>query len=394
MQLVFEVCDAASGDSSARKVFDDAGGVIGRGVGCDWNLADPSRLLSSHHGLVSYRDGQYFLTDISSNGIGLRGSSERLRKGLARLISDGDVYQLGPVDIRARLAERPSPIAAQSFAGSETIPHDAFVGLDPLQAMPSDDLSHPPSEDSHGLPDNAALSARALSSGDLARDHLIAPRWADVQEKAPDVEPLSAPAPVPAVFWTQFGEALGLRMEGLDSRTREALAIKVAGLFRQTVEGIQQSLRTRDELNSELHLDLTTSPFKRQNPLKDCVDPQAAMSALLGMEDQGQLCTEWAVAQACRELQIHQLALLVACRATVRSAVAAFAPVHLLTCFERERSPSRFTTAGAHWRAYQRHYQRLNDTPGLEERLLREDFSKAYDEQVRLVSTLHTAYPG
>lgn len=71
MQLVFELCSHGPGMPGAtrNKVFDGAGGVIGRGADCDWVIADHSRQLSSHHALVSFRDGQYFLTDISSNGI-------------------------------------------------------------------------------------------------------------------------------------------------------------------------------------------------------------------------------------------------------------------------------------------------------------------------------------
>ncbi|WP_460103100.1 type VI secretion system-associated FHA domain protein [Pseudomonas sp. H1_D04] len=112
MQLVFEVCNAESGEPACVKTFDGVGGVIGRGAGCDWVIPDASRLLSSHHGLVSYREGQYFLTDISSNGIGVSGSTERLGKGQARLISEGDVYQLGAVQIRARLMARGHKLAS------------------------------------------------------------------------------------------------------------------------------------------------------------------------------------------------------------------------------------------------------------------------------------------
>ena len=81
MQLVLEVCSGSQAAPLAHKVFAGVGGVIGRGNGCDWVLPDTSRVLSSHHGLVSYRDGSYFLTDISSNGIGVAGSAERLRRG-------------------------------------------------------------------------------------------------------------------------------------------------------------------------------------------------------------------------------------------------------------------------------------------------------------------------
>ena len=87
-------------------------------------------------------------------------------------------------------------------------------------------------------------------------------------------------------------------------------------------------------------------------------------------------------------------ALVVACRAAMRGAVAAFAPSHLLLCFERQNLPARFSTDGSHWRAYQRHYRRLIDEHPLGEQLLRNEFSNAYAEQVRLVATLHAAYPG
>src|ERR1700756_3276589 len=50
---------------------------IGRGASCDWTLPDPSRQVSSRHAVVSYRDGRYFLADISSNGTRLAGSGAR-----------------------------------------------------------------------------------------------------------------------------------------------------------------------------------------------------------------------------------------------------------------------------------------------------------------------------
>jgi len=187
---------------------------------------------------------------------------------------------------------------------------------------------------------------------------------------------------------------MGVPLDTLDTQACEALAIKVAGLFRQTIEGLQQSLRTRDELNGELNLGWTVPAIKSHNPLKDCTDTPSALASLLGLGEPGPLPAEVAVAQAFREMQIHQLALVVACRAAIRGAVEAFAPSHLLLCFERQDMPARFSTDGAHWRAYQRHYRHLIDEQPLGEQLLRNQFSKAYAEQVRLVATLHAPYPG
>lgn len=390
MQLVLEVCTTAGGAPPACKTFDGLGGVIGRGSGCDWVIPDADRLISSHHGLVSYREGRYFLTDISSNGIGVSGSMERLCKGQARPIGDGDVFQLGALDIRARLVVH----ARQPFVPDDTIPDDAFLGLDPVYALDRQQRHEESSAELDALDRSTPAPLSSLCQGTVDRDHLVVPTWAEPVREVQSSEPLTAAPVASETFWSPFAQALGMQMDTLDAPEREALAIKVAGLFRQTIEGLQQNLRTRDELNREINGALAVPTLNPRNPLNDCIDGQAAMISLLGADEPGQLSAEQAIAQACRDLQVHQLALVVACRSAVRAALAAFAPGQLLLCFEREGKPPRFFTDGVHWRAYQRHYRRLTDEQPLGEQFLRTDFSKAYEDQVRLVSILHARYPG
>lgn len=390
MQLVFEVRDTACSEPPATRIFDGVGGVIGRGSRCDWIIADTRRLVSSRHGVVNYREGHYFLTDISSNGIGVSGSMERLCKGQARLISDGDVYQLGALEICARLVT----CERQPLALSDVIPDDAFLGLDPVQAMDREQLREASSQELDALTTSTQATGQSPCHGSVERDHMVLPKWAE-SAKAEDCAQSTRVSPVATeTFWSQFGEALGMPMDTLDTLSREALAIKVAGLLRQTVEGLQQSLRTRDELNSKMDIGAISSALNSQSPLKDCADIQVVLASLLGAGESGGCSAEQVVAQACRDMQTHQLALVVACRAAVRGAVSAFAPGQLLLCFEQERKPNRFSTDGAHWRAYQRHYRRLTDETSFAEQLLGNDFSNAYAEQVRLVSTLYAAYPG
>ena len=390
MQLVLEVCDSAGGEPPTVKTFDGVGGVIGRGAACDWVIADPRRLMSSHHGLVSYRDGQYFLTDISSNGIGINGSPERLCRGQVRLIGEGDVYQLGAVSICARLI---GP-ARQAYVLGELIPDDLFLGPDPLHAMDRAQQRSESSADLDALNTALCEPSDPIGHGGVERDHLVLPQWAQaVGESRPSQPTTSTPAALDD-FWLQFGAALGMPLDALDPQGREALAIKAASLLKQSIEGLQQSLRTCDELIRDLNLDGATSAQGSHHVLRTATDSQAALAALLGAAEPGQLTAELTVAHACRDMQAHQVALVVACRATVRSALAAFAPSHLLLCFEREGKPSRLSFDGAHWRAYQRHYQRLIGQQPLTEQLFRHDFSDAYNEQLRLVSTLHAAYLG
>jgi type VI secretion system protein ImpI len=52
---------------------------IGRDAHLDWTLPDPTRYISSKHCEIRYRDGGYWLYDVSSNGTFLNGSDGRLK---------------------------------------------------------------------------------------------------------------------------------------------------------------------------------------------------------------------------------------------------------------------------------------------------------------------------
>ncbi len=78
------------------------------------------------------------------------------------------------------------------------------------------------------------------------------------------VEP--RPAPIPPAnamdhprenFLERFAIALGMDLESLDSEALETLAINAALLLKQSIHGLQQSLRTRSELKGEPRLTQT-----------------------------------------------------------------------------------------------------------------------------------------
>ncbi|MBJ2321668.1 MULTISPECIES: type VI secretion system-associated FHA domain protein TagH [Pseudomonas] len=396
LQLVFEVCACESDQSLllARKVFDGTGGVIGRGPGCDWVIPDASRVLSSHHGLIGYREGRYFLTDISRNGIGMAKSPERLRKGQARLISDGDVFELGVLTIRARLLESPRPSDELLAPAAVPIPDDAFLSLDPLHGLDLDRQMRATSDDLEAL--NKSADEQAVWADHYGADceHVVLPRRQDPSMEVTAVPAVASTLSTDEVFWSQFAAVLGMDLTALDTPAREALAIKVARLFRVTIEGLQQGLRTREELNNELGMAPFASQGSGQNPLKVYSDTDAALSAMLDTRELGQLPAVRAIAQVHLELQVHQVALLAACRSAMRNARAVFEPSHLLGCFASQGKPARFFSDGGRWRAYQRYYQRVVAQEQLNDRPLAGDFAKAYEEQVRLISSLHIDFPG
>ncbi|MBX8496379.1 type VI secretion system-associated FHA domain protein TagH [Pseudomonas cichorii] len=398
MELVFEMLNTKQfvPTELCQKTFKQAGGVIGRGEDCDWIIPDRKRHLSNHHALISYREGTFFLTDTSSNGIQDSANGARLRKGEAVRIEHGSVYVLGDFEIRARLVRDPATFdveVGRPQAAGSIIPDDAFLDLDPLNALDQQERVY--SEIEELISPNTAIDD-GRQRADYARidmESLLVPELVEVAKKP---EPAPVPPPVERqseAFWDKFSVALGVDLKDLDHDAKEALALNAARLLKQSIGGLQQSLRTRSELKNELRLAQTTVQGSQKNPLKFAVDTREALSILLQPGKPGQLPAEQAISRAFRDLQAHQVALLTASRAAVRGTLEHFSPQQLTLRFERDNKPL-IATSGSRWRAYGRYHQALRQDDDWSERLMARDFAQAYEEQIRLISTLHTDHQG
>src|ERR1700730_10261587 len=66
---------------------------IGRDSHLDWTLPDPTRFISGKHCEVRYKDGGYWLHDVSTNGTFLNGSSQRM--AVPHRLRTGDRFTVG-----------------------------------------------------------------------------------------------------------------------------------------------------------------------------------------------------------------------------------------------------------------------------------------------------------
>ncbi|GAD64362.1 type VI secretion system-associated FHA domain protein TagH [Aquipseudomonas alcaligenes] len=404
MELVFDIVSAQQYAPGllTSKSFKKAGGVIGRGEDCDWAIPDSKRILSGRHAQVSYVDGHFYLTDTSSNGVTLKDSGARLPKGEPQRIEHGSVYCLGELEIRARVLQDPAQfedsIGQVQHAGS-IIPDDAFLDLDPIAALQQRPRGYSQLDEFAGLVQAPEEEQARTQYARIDMESLLLPELVAEATPEPVVTPRPQPRamPIPVAeplaegFWQRFGDALGVKLDDLDAEAREALAVQAARLLKQSVAGLQQSLRTRSELKNELRLALTTVQSAGNNPLKQVGDAGEALSALLRGNKPGALPAEQAVGRAYRDLQAHQVALYAASRTAVQGLFEQFAPEQLCLRFEQERKPL-LATSGSRWRAYQRHFRALQKDDDWSQRLFARDFAKTYEEQVRLIATLNTDY--
>src|SRR2546429_9942014 len=97
-------------------IFSVEGGTIGRSADNDWVLPDPLRYVSAHHARVQFREGHFYLQDVSTNGVYVNDDMEPLARhgaGGYRL-ADGDVLRMGEYHIVAALEARPAQDAARA----------------------------------------------------------------------------------------------------------------------------------------------------------------------------------------------------------------------------------------------------------------------------------------
>src|SRR5215472_14134652 len=100
-------------------VFSVDGGSIGRSADNDWVLPDPLRYVSAHHARVEFRDGHYFLEDISTNGTFVNDDERALAKALplGHMLKTGDVVRMGDYQIVAAVDNEAEPAAADTGNG-------------------------------------------------------------------------------------------------------------------------------------------------------------------------------------------------------------------------------------------------------------------------------------
>ena len=97
MSIVISITKLPDGavDTKSTHTFAQQGGTIGRSPDNDWILEDPEKFISSQHSQITCENGQYYITDLSTNGTFSNGAPEPIGKGNTVKLNDGDMFALG-----------------------------------------------------------------------------------------------------------------------------------------------------------------------------------------------------------------------------------------------------------------------------------------------------------
>jgi type VI secretion system FHA domain protein len=363
---------------------------IGRGADNDWVLPDPERSLSRRHCVLAYRSGGWQIADLSANGTFL--NREPIGPGNPRDLRNGDRLRFGEYEFEVRIAETMTPrrvpagrddpfvldpFAPRAASAAGPLDQDALLrpgpeqspfapalappsinlppDYDPLAPEPGEAPFVGPTQPDHSPHLDDAIRPglpRAVLPDDWNRDPASRPPASTPAEPGPapfstEPHPSSAAAaphasPPPAISPAAIpGDELlaaFLRGTGLpDARpTDPGAAMEALGAaFRALVVGLRLALIARAAIKGEFRIEQTMIRSRGNNPLKFSADDDDALIALLGAGRRTEMGAAEAVADALRDMRLHEVATVAAMRSAVRALLARFEPAMLRVAAER-----------------------------------------------------------
>ena len=343
---------------------------IGRGPDNSWVLPDPDRYLSKRHCVLAFRGGGWQLADTSTNGTFLNREDIAVGVGVIRDLRDGDRIHLGTYEIEVRLEESDAHHAPPGAGGRDPFalpaanPFDDDLLAPPLDARAGPSGSVSPDAESARLPgDFDPLAAEDLlhptqpdhapSTSDAFRPpsptpSLLPDDWDLGDEPPAQPAPKAPPAPPPTAAPPQASPATppaahrgpqaaddhelldaflaGAGMPDAVPPDPMAAMHALGAAFRALVAGLRTVLIARSALKGEFRIEQTMIRARGNNPLKFAANDDDALAALLGAGRRAEMAPADAVADALRDIRLHELASVAAMQAAVRALLDGLEP--------------------------------------------------------------------
>ncbi|HUL46139.1 MAG TPA: type VI secretion system-associated FHA domain protein TagH [Steroidobacteraceae bacterium] len=404
-------------------VFSVEGGTIGRSADNDWVLPDPMRYVSAHHARVQFREGHFYLQDVSTNGVYINDDTEPLAKRGSsgyRLVN-GDVLRIGEYHIVAALeAQRAAPASAEDpvAAAVPTSIHalrtlgrapDADIGA----VLNLDELLVPEPRRDPVLPVNAygqaveSAPVRALAAPEIELTANDAPVPAEAVP-APEAEAEAHNARMARLAEAvarepksgngvlalsdvhsgldAFCRGAGIDTEKLPADAQTRLLHLAGRLFRETLVGLKDLERTRANTRNRYRIEMPAREQDDPRPsLADSMVEDLLISLLVQHENRRLDSVQW-LRETVDEAKLHENATAQATRAAFVEFLGRLDPAELEARFERaaRRGKARAADKAQYWELFVSFYRNLIEMPAdhLPHTFI-EAFSSAYREAMK-----------
>ncbi len=403
-------------------VFSVEGGTIGRSADNDWVLPDPMRYVSAHHARVQFREGHFYLQDVSTNGVYVNDDMEPLAKRGSNgyRLMNGDVLRIGEYHIvaalesqRAAAASEEDPVAAavptsihalRSLGRAPERDIGAVLNLDELlvpeprrdpvlpvnaygQAVDSvpvralaDDVPLIDGEPTPAVPGPAAGDTEAATHGERMA------RLAEAVAREPkNGNGALALADVHSGL-DAFCRGAGIETERLPADAQTRLLHLAGRLFRETLVGLKDLERTRANTRNRYRVEMPAREQDDPRPsLADSMVEDLLIDLLVQHENRRLDSVQW-LREVVGDAKMHENATAQATRAAFVEFLDRLDPAELEARFERaaRRGKARAADKAQYWELFVNFYRNLIEMPAdhLPHTFV-EAFSSAYREAMK-----------
>jgi type VI secretion system protein len=422
------------GDRSSI-VFTVDGGNIGRSADNDWVLPDPLRYVSAHHARVEYRDGHFFLEDLSTNGIFINDDERPLAKAhpMGHQLTTGDIIRMGDYHIVASVDTDAEQPASKADTGAGQVPTSihglrtlgrasaqtdlgAMLNLDDLLVPDTspNPTFHPVNAYGQAIAQMPMPAPARLVAAPVAAPIVAAPPPAPMPAQIPPVStiPPSAEeeaierriarlaraaardpkngASAPALYDVHSGlqafcRGAGVEVERLPPDAQTRLLHLAGQLFREALVGLKDLDRSRSDTRNRYRIDLPVEPDDPRPSLARSTVEDLVIDLFAQHESRRLDAVGW-LREAISEGKTHEIAAAKATRAAFVEFLDRLDPAELEARFERaaRRGKARSADKAQYWELFTTFYRNLIEMPAdhLPHTFV-EAFAAAYKEYVK-----------
>ncbi|HUZ63085.1 MAG TPA: type VI secretion system-associated FHA domain protein TagH [Acetobacteraceae bacterium] len=241
------------------------------------------------------------------------------------LPDDWDFGRAVPMAPAAAPSPAPAPPAALPPTASAFAPPPTLVPA----SLPADPLAG-----SAPMPPPSSPFAEPAIASPFAEAPPVVPVPSPVV--APPVTPPAGPSPQRAASSDLLDAFLrGAGMEDVRPADPAAAMAALGATFRAMVGGLRQVLIARAAIKGEFRIEQTMIRARGNNPLKFSAGDDDALAALLGAGRRTDMAAAEAVADALRDIRLHELASMAATQAAARALLARLDPAALRAAAEQ-----------------------------------------------------------
>jgi type VI secretion system protein ImpI len=346
---------------------------LGRDTHLDWTLPDGSRIVSGKHCEIRFKDGGYWLRDVSTNGTFVNGSLFRL--DAPYLLRDGDRLKIGPYTIAVSVQGSDGPGRSEAPASSAPAVsvRETFEQAEAPDNRAACQVRKPPTR----LPDFLNFDAfiepakapdRSEAAPQQADSWLTAPAAPSVGMTTQAVPTASHPAPVlsaplpagvaqtaalaPQAMVTdvallrRIARAAAIPEHVLAGRDPNTLADEIGLFIRLTAQNLAQMLSSRAESKTLMRSSSRTMVRAiENNPLKFTSSVEEALAIMFGGPTRQYLDMRRTIEKSFSDLKTHQVLTYGAMQDALDALFEDLAPERIDHSVEPEDGLGRFVAS-------------------------------------------------